>query len=474
MSNLGMSKRKQSLPGSDSQGILSYRIDPEPLAGATSFSGLPLVAEAFRALALHNAISEHVGIKERAKGASDAQMIESFLLMIAGGGECINDLERLREEPALGDLLGYQPPTPNAARNFLYGFHDEKIMAGRPTTPNTAWVPAESRALIGLDMVNRQLIDRFVSLLPAKQTQIATLDHDATTIQSRNRQALPLYNGGRGYQPVFMLWAEMDLVVADEFRDGNVGAGSFNLPLIKRAFESQPSTVKERFFRSDSACYDQRVLSFLRHEKIGFAVSADMTQSLRATIASLPETAWKKHDEGREYAEVLFVPSTSLFEPNEIQADRYIAIRKKPRQLTLWDQDGYSYWAVVTNLPRRAKKILEWHRGKAGTIEHFHLVAKQELALGVMPCARFGADAAWSRINVLVFNLLQVLKRTVLPPSLKRARPKRLRFEIFRIAGVMIRHARCVTIKLACDVKRIAELMFARFQLAGIALALSG
>jgi hypothetical protein len=134
-----MSKRTHGLPGSDAQGILPYRIDPEPLKGATSFSGLPLVAEVFRALGLDVAVAKLVGIKRRCKGATDAQMVESFLLMLAGGGECIDDLKRLREEPALGDLLGYVPPSPDAARHFLYGFHDEEILSKRPSTPNTAW-----------------------------------------------------------------------------------------------------------------------------------------------------------------------------------------------------------------------------------------------------------------------------------------------------------------------------------------------
>ena len=74
----------------------------------------------------------------------------------------------------------------------------------------------------------------------------------------------------------------------------------------------------------------------------------------------------------------------------------------------------------------------------------------------------------------MVFNLLEVLKRTALPPSLKRARPKRLRFEVIRLAGVVVRHARCVSIKLACSTARIAEMIEARFQLAGMALVLSG
>jgi hypothetical protein len=322
--------------------------------------------------------------------------------------------------------------------------------------------------------VNRLLVATFADLLPSNATKVATLDHDASIIESRNREAYAHYKGGRGYQPVFVLWSELDVVVADEFRDGNVPAGAFNLPLVQRAFEALPATVTERYFRADSACYDRAVLSYLRHKRIGFAVSADMSASLRAQIAALPQKAWKPLDEGREWAEVLCVPATTLFEPNEIPADRYIAIRKRPRQPTLWEQDGYSYWAVTSNLPWPAKKVLEWHRGKAGTIEHFHLVAKHELGMGVMPCGRFGADAAWTRLNVLVFNLLEVLKRTALPPSLKRARPKRLRFEIIRLAGVVVRHARCVTIKLACSAARIAQMIEARFQLAGMALALSG
>jgi hypothetical protein len=474
MSNWGMSKHRQRLPGADSQGILPYRIDPEPLTGATSFSGLPLLAEAFRALGLDTEVPRLVGIKRRNRGPTDAQMVESFLLMLVGGGECIDDLKRLREEPALGELLGYVPPPPDGGRHFLYGFHDETIMAGRPATPNTAWVPAESKPLAGLAEVNRLLVERFAGLLPDKATRVATLDHDASIIESRNREARLHYKGGRGYQPVFVVWSELDVVVADEFRDGNVPAGAFNLPLVKRAFEALPATVTERYFRADSACYDQTVLSYLRHARIGFAVSADMSTSLRGSIAALPAKAWKPLDEGREYAEVLFVPATVLFEPNEIAPDRYIAIRKRPRQPTLWEQDGYSYWAVVTNLDWKARAVLEWHRGKAGTIEHFHLVAKHELGLGVMPCSRFGADAAWSRLNVLAFNLLEVLKRTALPPSLKRARPKRLRFEIIRLAGVIVRHARCVTVRLACSAARIAELIAARFQLAGMALVMSG
>ena len=38
------------------------------------------------------------------------------------------------------------------------------------------------------------------------------------------RAAKRAYEGNRGYQPVLALWAEQDVIVADEFRDGNVPA----------------------------------------------------------------------------------------------------------------------------------------------------------------------------------------------------------------------------------------------------------
>jgi hypothetical protein len=38
------------------------------------------------------------------------------------------------------------------------------------------------------------------------------------------RAAKRAYDGNRGYQPVLALWAEQDVILADEFRDGNVPA----------------------------------------------------------------------------------------------------------------------------------------------------------------------------------------------------------------------------------------------------------
>ena len=89
-------------------------------------------------------------------------------------------------------------------------------------------------------------------------------------------------------------------------------------------------------------------------------------------------------------------------------------------------------FAVVTNdWDRGGQALLEWHRGKAGTVEHTHLVLKDGLAAGVYPSGKFGANAAWLRLQVLTNNLLVLMKAMALDAEYRDARPKRLRFAIF-------------------------------------------
>lgn len=75
--------------------------------------------------------------------------------------------------------------------------------------------------------------------------------------------------------------------------------------------------------------------------------------------------------------------------------------------------------------------MLEWHREKARSIEALHDVLKNDLATEVMPCGRFGANAAWLPMALLTHNVLTVLKRIALKPEWLNARPKRLRFHFF-------------------------------------------
>ncbi len=85
-----------------------------------------------------------------------------------------------------------------------------------------SYIPEESAPLRGLAQVNQDVV-RELGRRCADQ-KIATVDLDATIIESWKKEAKSTYEGVSGYQPMLALWAEMNVVLADEFRDGNVPA----------------------------------------------------------------------------------------------------------------------------------------------------------------------------------------------------------------------------------------------------------
>ena len=52
------------------------------------------------------------------------------------------------------------------------------------------------------------------------------------------------------------------MVLADEFRDGNVPAAFAAKPFLQRAFSALPPSVTERRLRADSAFYDEAALTW--------------------------------------------------------------------------------------------------------------------------------------------------------------------------------------------------------------------
>jgi hypothetical protein len=465
------------------QGLLPYGVEVVEEAGAvTARGGLALVVEAMRALGVSRAIKHHVRIRQRARGSDEVAMIEAMVMLLVAGGECIDDMGVLRADQGLCRLLDRELPWPDATRRFLYEFHDEALIdkARRErAVGQVAYIPGENAALRGMAQVNVQLLGRVAA--PGKSSK-ATLDHDATIQESHKRESLPHYNGGRGYQPAVIYWAEQDLVVADEYRDGNVPAGMENLRLIARGFASLPATVTEYAFRSDSACYDEDILKWLTNPQrqqgprgeIRFTISADMTEQLRAVCEQVRDPHWmlveERAEESVHWAEVEFTPGSW---PKEADPLRYVAVRIRKKQGFLFAA-GYDtkYLAVVSN--RRdlsGEKLLRWHWAKAGTIEHVHDVTKNELGAAVPPCGRFGANAAWFRLSLLAYNILSAMKSLVLPASLSAARPKRLRFALFTMAGRLISHAGKLVLQISKAAERLAGLLEARRQLAMLAAA---
>ncbi len=444
------------------QGILPFVIQQTKRDDITARAGLPLVVETMRALGLQQVAAKELGQPKRRRGFAAPQKLEALVTLIAAGGERMEDIRILSEDKGIEKLLGTPFPSPDALLDFLSAFHDPQCFTGRPAGKK-AWVPAESQGLRALEAVNRELIARGAE----RGIPQATIDHDGTIIEAHKREATLIYEGTRGFQPLVAVWAEQQLIVAEEFRDGNVAGGEDPLSSVRRAFANLPAWVVQRRFRADSAAYYTPLLKYLVQEKIGFAISADMGKELRACCVAVGQERWEALDE-REHervdvAEVEFTPGNW---PRDAKPLRYIALRFTPRQQELFQSTEVSYHAVVSNRDDLSvAQIVRWHRQKAGTIEQVHRVLKDELGAGVLPSARFGANAAWFRINALTFNVLSVLKRQALSPRFREARPKRLRYELFTLPGELVTHQSRLNVRVPVGEERLREIVQARGRL---------
>jgi hypothetical protein len=95
-----------------------------------------------------------------------------------------------------------------------------------------------------------------------------------------------------------------------------------------------------------------------------------------------------------------------------------------------------------------------------------------ELAGAALPSQKFGANAAWLRLNVILYNLLSAYKRVGLPEELHTARPKRLRFLLLNTVGKVVRHARETLLRCTKQIARaLAGPPRTRFSLKRPALA---
>ncbi len=127
--------------------------------------------------------------------------------------------------------------------------------AGINIVRSTIFVMMLSGALAGLRVVVQRSVGAYV--IAAEPGPDLTLDVDAHLVESSKREALPTYEGYRGYQPLLVSWGETGLVLADEFRDGNVPASKGIKELVDEAYSALPGREDGQRWRvgvrSDSA-----------------------------------------------------------------------------------------------------------------------------------------------------------------------------------------------------------------------------
>src|SRR2546427_12084577 len=106
---------------SPAAGEFLFEIDAEPLEEClTALGGIPLLVRAVRSLDVPGSVERHLRLKQRERGFDEATYVESFLVLNAVGGDCLEDFDQLREDAVLAEMLSHAVSRAEAVRECRY------------------------------------------------------------------------------------------------------------------------------------------------------------------------------------------------------------------------------------------------------------------------------------------------------------------------------------------------------------------
>lgn len=436
----------------------------------SSMGGVILTEEIFKKLGINTAIDQHIGARVAGSGVqyTDSTYVKSFVLMQMLGGDTVDDLRLLREDPVINAIIG-KIPGKTSAHNYLASFVDSQEEEKRKQGKSVILTP--NKHLSGFNRVTQQILSTVPSF---KGIHTVTLDQDATFIPTKVSGALYNYKVERSFEAFNTYCPEYDMMIHSEFRDGNVNPGYNQLNNLIESLQLLPSSVQKVRLRSDTAGYQIELLKYCaggKNERFGvidFAIGCPVTAELKQAVLIPKETQWSKitPSSTQECAEIPFAPNSLSFSKKGAEY-RFIAIREaicdadnsEAAQKLLFPEDEksktsvlhptaingkiYKIFALVTNdIERQPEDIVLWHRERCGKSEEIHHILKNELAGGHIVTRALGANAGWWQIAILSANMLSIMKLLCLPDSYRNSRPKQLRFHLFSVVARISKHAR--------------------------------
>ena len=391
---------------------IDSKVDP---AAVTNYGGIFPYLDLMLLTDLPKVVSEWLPEKSL-RSWQHAEHIGALLALNLTGGDCVDDLVKLGEDPGISLYMGQiaqavgarnrqftrgggkDIPSLTSVREWLDQFHnaEEDVRRGY----GQAFIPKPNEALSGLRGVNREFVKRGWNLYERsgrdKLTR-ATLEIDATFMETQKRDALACYKHFDAYSSLIVRWAEMGLAIWDEFRDGNVPPAYRNLEALTESitYLNDELGITDVWVRSDAAAHQESIIKALSEWKIDgnpspvrFAIGYIKSKDFRKALQKLDKTQWepvfdKKGRLDYEVAEVPFVSNTEAL----IKAApyRHIAIRRRVKQGVLpglgtndskladeetVEMDGQTYHvhAIISNIDEdwSLPSVVEWYNDRCG------------------------------------------------------------------------------------------------------------
>ncbi len=428
-------------------------------------AGLVLPHQMAKALGLPRRVDRELPAPGSPRGYAPSGFVMPILLMLHGGGKALDDLRELQAEVSLQKLLQMKDlPDSTTVGDWLRR------------------MGKDGRGLAGLERVNDHLNRQ---MLEKAKSREYILDVDATLIESEKEAAQWTYQKTKGYQPMLGFLQQRGessfggsrlpvevgplrgLIVADEFREGNVPAGAKAVAFLEKCKRKLPAGKRLAALRSDSAWYQAEVFNWCWEQGVRFAICADQDSAVKEAIRSIGASEWKAYRGDREIAETVHTMNGTK------QAFRLVVLRWRKQQPELFAPEPYFYHAIASGGAaeegeQTPEEVMAFY-DQRGEIENWIKELKDGFGMDWMPCAESYANAVYFRLGVIAYNLFIAMKVLSLPGPWQRYTIGTVRWRLYEIAGRVLWESRRVVLKLATTLEKVKLLLAAKRKVQSLA-----
>jgi hypothetical protein len=247
--------------------------------------------------------------------------------------------------------------------------------------------------------------------------------------------------------PLLAVLEEAKLVVGFWLRPGNTSCANNIVAFTLELLNNLPRHIRLRLVRADSGFCVAPWLALLESQNLRYIVVARLLKPLQRLCRK--ETIWQLTPvPGTEVAEV-WHEEIGWARPRRMILIRHkVSEKKRPGGKKLLEVEGYTFQALVTNLPQSVLPISVWRdynarAGCEGVIKQLDM----DFALDKLCLKKFFATEAAMSLAVVAYNLCVLFQRHL--GWMDRVTAATLRFRLFTTGGIISKTGGRTTIRLA-------------------------
>jgi len=352
------------------------------------------------------------------------ELIIQRLYAIAAGYEDQNDADRLRYDGLFRLIAG---------KDDL----DEEL-ASQPSLSRFE----NSISATEVGQLNELLTESFIQ--SCEHPPMIILEIDGTDDPAHGQQQLIAFNGFYGqymYHPLLIHEGRTGCILGTFLRPGNAPPAenviSALQPIVTRLKQAFAHTII--YLRADSGFATPKLYEFCEAHGIQFTIAVPANEVLKRRSDQLQRQAVEQYETTGHKAKLY-----------DHFAHRAQTWRHDLCVLTKAEAgpEGLNRRFVVTNRPGDARRLFDFYEAR-GQAENYIKELKNQLKADRLSCHRFAANCFRLAFVALAYQLLNLFRRRLSNPQLRKAQVQTLRERLFKVGGLIKQTSRRIWLHLA-------------------------